>query len=61
MAELVEITPFGSRTPVYVTAGWPDREYAIAIARALYLADEIDVDELEQRIGDALEQGNRPA
>lgn len=54
--ELVDITPFGSPRPVYIPAGWPEHEVEIAKVRALYLEGDIDVDELEARIGAALEQ-----
>lgn len=45
----------GATEPVYVAAGWSQADHEIAEARALYLAGAIDVDELERRIGAALE------
>jgi hypothetical protein len=54
MTELVDITAFGDTEPRYLTAGWSDRDVAIAKAKALYVAGEIDVDELERRVGEAV-------
>ena len=55
--EWVDVTCLGSAEPIYILAR-DGRHTEIAEAKALYLADRIDVDELERRVERALTAGS---
>lgn len=52
--EWVDVTPYGATEPQYVLAR-DGRAIEIAEAKAAYLYDRIDIDELERRVAAALE------